>query len=144
MGQDKGGFYSYDALENLVGLDIHSAQSIVPEWQNLAVGETVRLAEPVALRVAVVEPDHALVIHGDDSVPLPGPLEFEFSWAFVVEPDGLGGSRLLARERYSWDKAWVGAMIQAVSWVSFVMSRAMLRGIKTRAERPQDSVAPKT
>lgn len=33
LGQDRGGFYSYDLLENLAGCDIHSADRIIPQWQ---------------------------------------------------------------------------------------------------------------
>jgi hypothetical protein len=35
LGQGRGGFYSYDMPENLVGCDIHSADRIVPEWQHM-------------------------------------------------------------------------------------------------------------
>lgn len=42
LGQDRGGFYSYDWLENLADLAIHSAEEIVPELQNLKVGDLVR------------------------------------------------------------------------------------------------------
>ena len=35
LGQGRGGFYSYDFLENVVGCDIHSADRIVPEWQDV-------------------------------------------------------------------------------------------------------------
>lgn len=38
MGQGRGGFYSYEALEDLVGCKIHNASRIVPEWQDLKVG----------------------------------------------------------------------------------------------------------
>jgi hypothetical protein len=41
IGQDRGGMYSYDALENLIGLDIHSTDEIREEWQHLAVGDRV-------------------------------------------------------------------------------------------------------
>src|SRR3979411_1439588 len=41
LGQGRGGFYSYDFLENLVGCDIHSADRIVPEWQDVEVGDEV-------------------------------------------------------------------------------------------------------
>lgn len=41
LGADRGGFYSYDRLEDLFGLGIHSADEIVPEWQDLAVGDVV-------------------------------------------------------------------------------------------------------
>jgi hypothetical protein len=43
LGQGRGGFYSYDALENLVGCNIHSADQIVPEWQAINVGDQVKL-----------------------------------------------------------------------------------------------------
>jgi hypothetical protein len=43
IGQGRGGLYSYDALENLMGLDIHSADTLVPESQQLAPGDLVRL-----------------------------------------------------------------------------------------------------
>ena len=36
--------YSYDWLENLADLDVHSAEEIVPELQDLEVGDLVRLA----------------------------------------------------------------------------------------------------
>src|SRR5580693_7881955 len=44
LGQGRGGFYSYDLLENLLGCDTHSANRIVPEFQNVEVGDEVRLA----------------------------------------------------------------------------------------------------
>ena len=47
LGQGRGGFYSYDFLENLVGCNIHSADRIVPEWQDVEVGDEVKLAPQV-------------------------------------------------------------------------------------------------
>src|SRR5271157_86814 len=44
MGQGRGGFYSYDFLENLAGCDIHSADRVVPGWQDIKIGDTVKLA----------------------------------------------------------------------------------------------------
>jgi hypothetical protein len=55
LGQGRGGFYSYDFLENLVGCDIHSADRIVPEWQSINVGGEVNLYPGVGLLVAHVE-----------------------------------------------------------------------------------------
>src|SRR4051794_10385237 len=43
LGQDRAGFYSYEALENLAGCEIHNADEIHPEWQERARGETVPL-----------------------------------------------------------------------------------------------------
>src|SRR5450755_1930106 len=44
LGQGRGGFYSCDFLENLVGCDIHSADQIVPGWQDVEVADQIRLA----------------------------------------------------------------------------------------------------
>src|SRR5689334_19364698 len=64
LGQGRGGFYSYDNLENLAGCDIHSTDRIVPEWQDVKVGDAVRLAPQLALNVAAVDRDRALVLRG--------------------------------------------------------------------------------
>ncbi|MDR2113697.1 MAG: hypothetical protein LBO75_00265 [Bifidobacteriaceae bacterium] len=134
LGQDKGGFYSYDWLERAFGLPVVNADVVEPEWQRLEVGDPVTLGERVALRVAVIEPGQALVLEGDPAGTTRR-MEFEFSWSFVLEPEGPTGSRLVVRERYMWTKWRVGAFIKTVSWVSFVMSRAMLLGLRSRAER---------
>jgi hypothetical protein len=70
LGQGRGGFYSYDALENLAGCDIHSADRVVAEWQDVKVGDEVRLAPEVGLGVTVVEQGRALVLRG--GVPVGG------------------------------------------------------------------------
>jgi hypothetical protein len=44
LGQDRGGFYSYDRLENLAGADIHNVERIVPQMQHLKVGDFVPMA----------------------------------------------------------------------------------------------------
>ncbi|MDR0365502.1 MAG: hypothetical protein LBH68_01530 [Bifidobacteriaceae bacterium] len=136
LGQDKGGFYSYDWLERAAGLGIYSAEAIEPDWQNLKVGEPVRLAQGMELSAAIVEVDKALVLSNLDAVwDEPGmPPDFDFSWAFVLEPEGPTGTRLVVRERYSTTRWRTGLLVKAVAWVSFLMSRAMLVGIKERAE----------
>ena len=40
-----GGFYSYDRLENLVGADIHSADEILPEFQEISPGDRVYIGQ---------------------------------------------------------------------------------------------------
>jgi hypothetical protein len=62
IGQGRGGFYSYDVLENLIGCDIHSANRIVAAWQSVDVGDHVNLHPEVGLRVATVNPGQALVL----------------------------------------------------------------------------------
>jgi hypothetical protein len=134
LGQGRGGFYSYDALENLVGCDIHSADRIVPEWQDLKVGDQVKLAPEVGLGVAVVEPGRALVLRG--GVPMGAvPPPYDFTWAFVLQEQPDGTTRLLVRERYGYTRQWAPLLVEPVAVVSFVMSQRMLRGIRDRAER---------
>src|ERR1700693_4344062 len=55
LGQGRGGFYSYDFLENLLGFDIHSTDRLVHEWQQLEVGDEVRLAAKAGLNAAIRE-----------------------------------------------------------------------------------------
>ena len=62
LGQGRGGFYSYDFLENLLGCHIHSADRVVPEWQQVSVGEQVKLAPEVSLTVGVMERGRSLVV----------------------------------------------------------------------------------
>jgi hypothetical protein len=131
LGQGRGGFYSYDALENLVGCDIHSADAIVDAWQDVAVGDPFHLHPDMALAVAVVEPGRALVVRGGEAAPLE-----DFTWAFVLrDVDGEPArTRLLVRERYASDRWWGSLVVEPVAAVSTVMSARMLRGIRDRAE----------
>jgi hypothetical protein len=135
MGQGRGGFYSYDRLENLAGCDITSADSVVPDWQGVEVGDEVHLHPEFALPVAVVRPREALVLHGAGPLDDEGPVPFDFTWAFVLRPADDGRTRLVVRERYGYRTGWAGRMVEPVSWVSFVMTERMLRGIRDRAER---------
>jgi hypothetical protein len=135
MGQGRGGLYSYDALENLVGCEIHSADRIVAEWQQPEVGDEFRLAPEVALELARLDPGRALVVRG--AVPLPGQSAppFDFSWAFVLDRRADGATRLLVRERYRYTRRWTALLVEPVQPISFVMSEKMLRGVRDRAER---------
>jgi hypothetical protein len=133
LGQGRGGFYSYDALENLVGCDIHSADRIMPELQDVTVGDEVHLAPPVALGVVVVDPGRALVLRGAAGVGRGEP-PYDFTWAFVLRPGRDGGTRRVVRERYRYPAGWARLMVEPVSVVSWVMTQRMLRGIRDRAE----------
>lgn len=134
LGQGRGGFYSYDFLENLVGCDIHSADRIVPEWQSIEAGAEVKLHPEGGMIAALVEPGRTLVLRG--GMPMGNtPPPYDFTWAFVVceQPDGT--TRLVVRERYGYSRRWAALLVEAVEPISFVMSRRMLHGIKRRAER---------
>ncbi|GAA3810284.1 SRPBCC family protein [Cellulomonas soli] len=133
MGQDRGGFYSYDAAENLLGLGIRSAERIEPAWQDLQVGDAVLLAPQVPLDVVVADRDRALVLRTPDDGGPGAP--YDFTWAFVLQPAPDRTTRLVVRERYAYRAGWTGLVVEPVSMVSFVMSQRMLRGIRDRAER---------
>jgi hypothetical protein len=136
LGQGRGGFYSYDALENLVGCDIHSADRLVPEWQDIKVGDQVKLAPEVGLGVTVVEQSRALVLRG--GVPMgTAPPPYDFTWAFVVREQPDGTTRLLVRERYAYAQRWAAFLVEPVAVVAFVMTQRMLRGIRDRAEQAE-------
>jgi hypothetical protein len=133
MGQGRGGLYSYDVLENLVGCDLHSADRIIPECQEVKVGDQFKLHPDVALIVAIVEPGRALVVRS--GVPTDeGGAPYDFTWAFVVvgQPDGT--TRLVVRERYRYTSRWSRLIVEPLQAISFIMSQKMLRGIKRRAE----------
>lgn len=134
LGQDRGGFYSYEWAENLVGLDIHNADRVVPEWQDLSVGDPVRLATEdrfpdAALEVAAIEPERSLVLRTPDEPT-------GWVWSFVLDPDD-GTTRLLVRSRIRLPanpavRVAARAVLDPVAWF---MTRGMLRGLRSRAER---------
>lgn len=152
IGQGRGGFYSYDRLEDLARLGIRSADKIMPEHQGLAVGDTVHLAEQVALVATTVDTGTALVLSATSngpqvptgSTPSARPaMPYEFSWAFVLVPVDDRSCRLVVRERYGYTAPWVALLVEPVEWVSLLMTQKMLRGIRDRAEvrAPEPSVS---
>lgn len=148
MGQGRGGLYSYDRLENLLGLQIHSLDHIDPALRDLAVGDTIRLVpegtQPdLTFEVLRVEPPQLLLLgptgSKDDAISsgLPWP-----TWAFVLRPvvvDGVpgGGTRLIARFRSEFAPSPVATLANKVALapIHLLMERKMLLGIKQRAER---------
>lgn len=140
MGQGRGGLYSYDWLENLVGCQIVSASQLVQEWQHPAVGDDFRLHPDVALQVAVVDPPRALVARGavsatgQDASDEPA-MPYDFTWAFVLLPERSERARLVVRERYRYLSPWARPLVETVSVASFIMTERMLRGVRDRVER---------
>lgn len=141
LGADRGGFYTYDRLENLFGLDIHSADDIVEDWQHLEVGDVVQAdrARTAGWYVVDLRPQEALVLKvGDLTAGRPlrrdEKLKWEFLWTFALRDTPAGGTRLLVRERAAFDSAITRTLMAPVGLVSFVMTRGMLLGIKSRVE----------
>src|SRR6266699_219190 len=134
LGQVRGGFYSYDRLENLVGCNIHSSNRILREWQEIKVGDEIRLAPQIGLAVAFVEQGRSLVLRG--GIPMgKRAAPYDFTWAFTLHEGPDRTTRLLVRERYVYTRAWARLIVEPTELLSFVMSQKMLRGIRDRAER---------
>ncbi|HYX24502.1 MAG TPA: hypothetical protein VFC23_10155 [Thermoanaerobaculia bacterium] len=144
IGQDRGGFYSYTWLENLVGARMKNADRILPEAQERKVGDTVwmapkeRYGEKASMRVAILEPERAMVL-----IP-PGDFEKLAStgeapggtWALFLEPVDASTTRLVVRSRGP-RKPGLGEKIFrtfAFDPAHFIMERRMMLGIKRRAE----------
>ena len=139
LGQGRGGFYSYDLLENLVGCNIHSSDRILPEWQDIKVGDEIRLAPQVGLVVAFIEQGRSLVLRG--GIPIgKRAAPYDFTWAFTLRDGADETTRLLVRERYAYTRAWARLIVEPTEMLSFVMSQKMLRGIRDRAERTAATV----
>jgi hypothetical protein len=129
MGPGRAGAYTYDWIENILGLNMHSADEIIPELQHLSVGEAWRLGSrgPV-LRVELIEPKHALVVRSDDG---------NWVWALVLEPEATM-TRLISRNRIAMPSAaWLQRVFARylMEPASLIMERKMLLGIKARAEK---------
>jgi len=138
IGQGRGGFYTYQALENMAGCKITNTTEILPEHQRPAAGGNIYL-HPTAppMRIEIVDPPNALVLYGS-----PADIESEESWGmstwqFVVKPGVDGGSRLLTRGRSDYSPGWKTRLAYGrfpIEVITFVMSRKMLIEIKRLAE----------
>jgi len=131
MGQGRGGFYSYEFLQNLVGCQIHNADRIIPGFQHLEVGDSVRL-HPKAppLQVATIEPGRVIVLYAGEYT------RNGSTWVFFLDELDEGTMRLIARFRFDC-KPSLGNMLGysfVLEPISCLMQRKMLLGIKQRAE----------
>jgi len=131
MGQGRGGLYSYERLENLIGCEMHNADKIIPEHQDLNVGDKVRLAPeggPPPFEVTAIEPGRAIILGG--SAP-------PTTWGFILEPIADNTTRLIIRFRQEYEPT----LGNTITWrvftdpINFVMERKMLQGIKLRADK---------
>lgn len=131
IGQDRAGFYSYSFLENLVLAGIHNTDRIVPAWQHLQVGDTIRLGsrkiygDTTLLPVTALEENHYLVLKG---------------WgAFVLEPIDAHTTRFIIRS-HGRKEGWLNKVHLFLLFdpIHFLMERKMMLGIKQRAEKQQE------
>jgi len=120
----RGGAYTYDWIENLLSLDMHSVDRVLPEFQHPQVGDTIGYG-PNRMRVERVEPERVLAWRSEDG---------NWVWTFVLaEHDGT--TRLISRNRFRLPSLAARLGMLPMEPASLVMEHKMLRGIKERAER---------
>jgi len=120
----RGGAYTYDWIENLLGLDMHSADRVLLEFQHPEVGDTIALG-PNRMRIERVEPGRVLAWRSEDG---------NWVWTFVLDESD-GATRLISRNRYRLPTLAARVSMLPMEPGSLLMERRMLRGIKERAER---------
>jgi hypothetical protein len=143
IGQGRGGLYSFDGLENLVGCDIHSVDRIIPDLQSLEAGDLVRLG-PVGypcFRVHEVTEGASLVLVGADPQPphaaaTPDSPAGMATWQWQLRPTpDARGTRLVTRQRLTYPPTVAMSLVwHLVEPVGFVMERRMLRRLKALTE----------
>jgi hypothetical protein len=120
----RGGAYTYDWIENLLGLNMHSADRVLPEYQHPQVGDGFGYG-PNKMSFKIVEPEHVLATQSADG---------NWVWTFVLEEEG-GSTRLISRNRFRLPTLKDKLGMIPMEPGSLIMERKMLHGIKQRAER---------
>jgi hypothetical protein len=120
----RGGAYTFDWIENLLGLDMHSVDRVLPEFQHPSVGDTFGYGANV-MRLERVEPEHILAWRAQHG---------NWVWAFVLDERD-GTTRLISRNRFRLPRLIDRLGMLPLEPGSLVMEHRMLRGIKERAER---------
>jgi len=129
IGYQRGGLYSYDWLDRLVGyLDRPSATCILPQFQHLAAGDEIPLGRGPGWPVAILEPNRALVL---DMRNLGA---FDWVWQFGLYAMDEKRTRLVSRSRVRTRTTWARLFTYAIEPAGFLMTRRMLLGLKWRAE----------
>ncbi len=128
MGSGRGGAYTYDWIENLLGLHMHSARQVLPQFQDLKVGDELPLGpgRPV-MRVEVCDPERTLATRFADG---------NWVWIFALVSED-GQTRLISRNRIATRGGPLPVRLFNLLVMepgSLIMERKMLLGIKQRAE----------
>jgi hypothetical protein len=139
LGRGRGGFYTYTAIERLLGADIDNLDRIDPSLQTLKPGERIWMTPERYLghlpgqfwRVRQVQPGRALVL---ERKPPESPQRA--IWSLVLQPAAGATTRLLDRHRSEPRPGAAGSLSDAF-WLigTLLMERGMLRGIKAWAEQ---------
>lgn len=129
FGQGRGGWYSYDWLENLLGFDIHTADRILTQYQNPQIGDPICMSDSFCPSiVSVVEPHQWFGWQAKDDSGKP-----IWTFAFGLISIDKGYTRLIVRE--SFDPTAMPAIATFVLEIpDVVMEQKMLNTLKERAE----------
>jgi hypothetical protein len=132
MGEGRGGFYSYQWVENLFGCRIKNADHVIPELQNLHSGDSVSLSPKThPLKVTRLEPGRVLALEG---------------WIFFLKPIHENQTRLVVRTYVMPRASHEGFAAQCSRLLThsvffdlahFLMGRKQLLEIKKRVETSQ-------
>lgn len=136
IGVDRGGMYSYDWLENLFGLNVHTTDQIVPAYQDVQVGDFWRFTpKDYALNPGpglyvrqLIENEAVLLCFGLEGKPEETCFD---TWQFVLVPQADGSTRLLLRSNMAFEQE---LPIKLTYFVQFIMERKMLLTLRERAE----------
>jgi hypothetical protein len=139
LGADRGGFYSYQWLENVAGCKVRNAERVHPEWE-LQTGDPLRL-HPEMPPLTVVQAQrgsHLLAFVAPDAAArAAGKPWVSASWLFLIEDLGHDRCRLVSRFRSVCSDDLATRLMsgpQLIEPVGFAMDRRLLLGIKARAE----------
>ncbi|MCC7163742.1 MAG: hypothetical protein IT331_14705 [Anaerolineae bacterium] len=141
IGQYRGGLYVREWLESLFGADIHNAERIIPEFQNIRPGDYVLLyPNNPGYAIAGMQAPQYLVLqtvntNTGEFTRSVAQDELHGTLTFFLEPRLDNTTRLILRTRLDYEPGHLArAAWSMVEPVTFVMERQMLRGIKARAE----------
>ena len=119
----RGGAYTYDWIENLLGLDMHSADRVLDDFQRPRLGDRIGLGSNEMV-VALLEPERAFGWLSADG---------NWLWTFTLEPTA-AGTRLISRNSYRLPTLAARIAMVPLELGSLMMERRMLAGIRDRAE----------
>lgn len=139
MGCQRAGWYSIDRLDNG---GIKSATRIVPELQNIKVGDILpwRPTGKEGFAVLSVDKNRSLVLGSpsllEDSQNKFANTPMVDSWAFVLEPIGSDATYLTTRVRGDVKPGEKHKIMEfGLGVAHYVMEKAQLKNLKQRAER---------
>ncbi len=167
MGYGRGGWYSYDQMDN----SARSADRVMPELQELAVGDIMPTWPGGGFKVAALDEGRSLSLYLDsdlvktqqdaadaaDTPPSTAGIkvaggmggaampDFRASWTFVLEPVDDGRQTRVIERLRAWTPKPSAAHKLALPMFGmgvFLMTRKQLVGLKTRVERPAPPAAP--